>query len=85
MTESDWLAALQAATTDKNIDGMSSNEIAIIWGSSIKKTRERIAACMARGVIEFVGNSNRPAIDGTMRPVPVYRVKTLVDTGHSLV
>ena len=56
-------------------DGITCAEIASITGKHDQGARKLVADLIKQGKLEFAGRGKRQAIDGTMRPVPLYRVK----------
>lgn len=77
MTESPTEAELLACITEqiaRGDDGMSVAEMMDATGRCDRTVRNSLRRMIA-GKRVIVGRATRPAIDGTMRVVPVYRVK----------
>lgn len=75
ITHDEWIAALEAAQSERPADdeGMTTQEIAEVFGVSTKKCRELLKKIQREGRIQ-VGRRHIARIDGTMTPVAVYRI-----------
>jgi DNA-binding GntR family transcriptional regulator len=74
-TANDIATALaEAMTRQGGGDGLTVTEIAESTGWTRAKVQEALRRGLGRGLISFGGRVYRTAIDGTSRPVPVYRV-----------
>ena len=68
----EWLAELDAAMNSAGDDGVTITEISDATGHCSSWISKRLRKLIADGRIA-VGRARRQAIDGIMRPVPVYR------------
>jgi len=76
-----WLAELERLTRESKVDGHTANELAEVWSCGISSARRRIKSLHRLGRIEYVGLKNVPAIDGTQRKAPAYRLKPIKPVG----
>lgn len=74
MTELEWRSALAAATHEANVDGLTSAEIAALWGIPQAKATTRIRDMIQAGRVEFVGKKGYTDISGRRQQLPAYRV-----------
>lgn len=74
MTENALLEALNAAMkTPAGAEGMSCAELEEATGWHVERVRKALKSAIAAGTCT-VGRATRPSIDGSGRPVPVYRL-----------
>lgn len=59
----------------RHAEGMTMKELIQVSGHREEWIRERLVKLMEAGKLE-AGRALRPAIDGTMRPIPVYKLKS---------
>jgi hypothetical protein len=59
----------------RHAEGMTMKELRQVTGHREEWLRDRLMKLLEAGKLE-PGRALRPAIDGTMRPIPVYKLKT---------
>lgn len=74
MTESEWLAAFNAALQESDAEGLTMREIAMAWGMRKPVAEEKMRALAAQGRVKHAGT--RAGVDLIGRPIrlPVYVV-----------
>ena len=73
MTEDEWRAALRAAESARP-EGLSARELGELLGLGEHATRKQIRKAIAAGELRCAGRRYEPSIDGTPRPIPIYRL-----------
>ena len=66
------MAELERLGVPKGDDGLTCRELREYWKCSGDKAHELLRKLLAAGMV-IAGRAVRPAIDGIMRPTPVYR------------
>lgn len=70
----EWMAELEAAMQRGGDDGATIRELMEATGHGEHWVKERLRSLQAQGRL-IAGRANRPAIDGTLRRVPVYQIR----------
>ena len=73
ITTDEWLAELERVYSPNDADGMTAIEIAEAMGKGVAAARIYLGRAIRAGVWELAGKAQRPAIDGRICRVPVYR------------
>jgi transposase len=77
MTVDGWLKAWQDAETVHDADGMSTEEIAALWNTSLCTAQRRIRKLVTDGFAKFAGYRTEKSLIGVPKKVPVF---TLTDS-----
>ena len=67
-------ALLAGEPTPKVKGAFTTREMMDAMGIAQSTVAEKFRTAIKRGLLVYVGREKRPAVDGTMRPVPVYKV-----------
>lgn len=74
ITRDEWLAEIQRLAEKRpSAEGLSAGDMADQLGMSRATMRAWLPEQIRQGKIKYLGRDYRRAIDGTMRPVPVYQ------------